>query len=878
TPTSKREARTVLEELKKAPVNVQSECRRLSPAYIFYNECEQACDTGLPYKECVQQCASGELKEGWVCHTGCRELDTAMKNRFGDCPTTTGAIIPSEQNDHWINVPDIPSSPICTLDADCPGDKMCCSGACMVPVFGTDIPQHVQPPQITEENTPRSFELNWNIGGENRATFKEPVLYVLQVRTYFGPEFDPMNANPWKTLTMTTIPGARLSDPDVGWWYQYRIAAVNQYGSRGFGDSTTPPVHVTSQLPQAASSPRQLVDGVWRFQADGGVHVRIDWKHPASAVIPVTEYQIKWAPEDSSSDKTTFLHMVPATTGAAVDFICESRDKTCAFHLQFAMDRPVGKYESDMNTYSQTHYLLRNLKTNMSYQILVQAISSWGSKTFASAPATHFIITPGLPKREPFFQNRQSSDQNTNHLVYDDAQVACSCDNVKTRGDTARLQISSNFQPLHFSQPNGGVLTIRFANDPGDHDGQSLKTIITVNEFADVSDSQFLRGEKLSTRLLTIQWKQQACIETGAQVSKTFMPLKPLDESGTGSAQNENSRFVVLEPVQPTAILSEGRLTRTGHVEISSLQLNCHYAIFVAPHKRKSNENPLQQKSEQPLIPIGCLCTPACFDDQSMPWATHFSCSKKDGEALLPPTNLKSQLISESEIVYNMSWRPPLTIRNPRSPQQDAQSELNPSEIFYRVTWGPAMDRHLNSQILRLLADPYPRLDPTESQTKVLPRHMNKESGGIFPKVMKRSKTSFLLESLQPNSVYVFKIQSILLKSSNNRIDDIEDVPSEIIKTSREAYLYLQTPTRGIPVSGLTQDVSISAAANTNYRQLYLFYLSQFVQKFLYPPQGFSACTYLYAICNTGEERKKVDFNLSHISPVTGLNLQTHIM
>lgn len=107
------------------------------------------------------------------------------------------------------------------------------------------------------------------------------------------------------------------------------------------------------------------------------------------------------------------------------------------------------------------------------------------------------------------------------------------------------------------------------------------------------------------------------------------MPLKPLDESGTGSAQNENSRFVVLEPVQRTTILSEGRLTRTGHVEISSLQLNCHYAIFVAPHKRKSNENSLQQKSEQPPIPIGCLCTPACFDDQSMPWATHFSCSKK---------------------------------------------------------------------------------------------------------------------------------------------------------------------------------------------------------------------------------------------------------
>ncbi|KAH9280749.1 hypothetical protein ECG_06720 [Echinococcus granulosus] len=31
-------AKAVLEELRKTPVNVQSECRRLSPAYLFYNE------------------------------------------------------------------------------------------------------------------------------------------------------------------------------------------------------------------------------------------------------------------------------------------------------------------------------------------------------------------------------------------------------------------------------------------------------------------------------------------------------------------------------------------------------------------------------------------------------------------------------------------------------------------------------------------------------------------------------------------------------------------------------------------------------------------------------------------------------------------------
>ncbi|KAH9280750.1 Anosmin-1 [Echinococcus granulosus] len=716
--------------------------------------CERACDTDLAYKECAKGCASGELQEGWACHIGCRKLDTAMKHRFGDCPST-GALEPKEGSEHWLSLRDAgASAPPCILDLDCPGNKKCCSRICMVPTFGDDIPELVQPPQITEGNRPRSFELTWNVAGENKPSFAEPVIYVLQVRTYFGPEFDPMAANAWKTLTMTTIPGARLSEPDVGWWYQYRIAAVNRFGSRGFGDSTTPPVHLTSQLPQAASAPRQLVDGVWRFQADGGVHVRIEWKAPTTAVIPVTEYRISWAPEDSSSDKravfedkmSTFLHIVPA---------------------------------------SQTHYLLRNLKANMSYHIQVQAISSWGSKTFTSAPASHFIITPELPKREPYYQHQSYPGHGVSNLGYGGTQVPCSCDNVRERGGASKLQISSNFRPLRFPQSPGGFLTVRFANDPGVSDGQFLKTILTVNEFAESYNAQFSEGENLSPKLLTIQWKQQACIETGEQISKTFMPLKPLDEFGSGSAGSEYSRFLMLEPVEhgeEVGLLPEGQLTRTGRVEISSLQLNCHYAIFVAPNKRKSNGATLQQHTDQPPIHIGCLCTPACFDDQSIPWASHFSCSTKESDALLPPTNLRSQLVSDTSFIYNMSWRPPTTMRHLRSPRPDIGPELNLSEIFYRVTWGPAMDRHLTPHTLRLMADPYPRLSPTESQTKVLPS----------------TKTSILLNSLQPNSVYVFKIQLIHLRSSEHLGSQQEESLSKIIQASREVFLYVQTPLQGI--------------------------------------------------------------------------------
>lgn len=75
-----------------------------------------------------------------------------------------------------------------------------------------DVPRSVQPPQITEQNKPRSFELTWNLAGETRASFENLIIYVLQVRTYFGPEFDPMAADPWKTLTMVChLPTLSLS-------------------------------------------------------------------------------------------------------------------------------------------------------------------------------------------------------------------------------------------------------------------------------------------------------------------------------------------------------------------------------------------------------------------------------------------------------------------------------------------------------------------------------------------------------------------------------------------------------------------------------------------------------------------------------------------
>ena len=173
-----------------------------------------------------------------------------------------------------------------------------------------------------------------------------------------------------------------------------------------------------------------------------------------------------------------------------------------------------------------------------------------------------------------------------------------------------------------------------------------------------------------------------------------------------------------------------------------------------------------------------------------------------------------------------------------------------------RVTWGPAMDKHLTPQTLRLMADPHPRLNPTESQTKVLPSvgrpiasyndksipsttllvfrcneehrlkwhqleiitleffrvfDVNVNTSSTF-----QSETSYLLDSLQSNSVYIFKIQSILLRPSRHIGFQDDGGPSEILKTSRETFLYVETSLPFVTTNSHGNAGPLNSKANIN--------------------------------------------------------------
>ncbi|VDL88542.1 unnamed protein product [Schistocephalus solidus] len=599
------------------PVRIQGECRRLSSGFLHYDQ-------------------SGEIPEGWACLTGCRNLDRALKHRPGDCPNVfpDGSLAFQDPNEtstpeagHWLPVvsDDGPAGiSMCTIDQTCPEELKCCNEHCVRPEFGKSVPDLVAVPQIVEEGKPRAFELSWNAGMSERDALMEPVIYLLQVRTYFGPEFDPMQASEWKTLTTTTIPGARLSDPDIGWWYQYRIAAVSPQGSRGFGDSS-PPVRMTTQLPQPASPPLQLTDDIWRLHADGSVQVRLQWQPPMTASIPITEY-----------------------------------------HVCLVFSRSWGS--SPLLPFFDT-LIYSNTRTRM-HQLCLSGCSITPPKRchkkarFAHQLDCYEIISPVL---ETIHEATETFN--------------CECEGARrSNNQQSRLFITSGFRSIrvdHHSAPDDtGGFSIRFANDPGVFDGQFLKTFLTINEFLEPSGrNQIMADEHISPRLLQLKWKPLACIETSAQVSKTFIPLKVsrANIAGKSSAGSyftaEQSRFVVMEPVS-TSALAPTRLIRSGRVEISPLQLNCHYSVFVVPDTEAAAQNlnkvvndggagvPNSRSTRPPIsaIQIGCLCTPACFDDQSLPWASHFSCINEGREfaGLLHETETKgNRLMGKTSLLLD---------------------------------------------------------------------------------------------------------------------------------------------------------------------------------------------------------------------------------
>jgi hypothetical protein len=77
-----------------------------------------------------------------------------------------------------------------------------------------------------------------------------------------------------------------------GRYYEFRVAAVDRHGSRGFSPASAPPFKLSRQ-PRAPGRPRNLHVGTKRLDARGRVLQTIHWAQPNSD-LPIMHYQVKY--------------------------------------------------------------------------------------------------------------------------------------------------------------------------------------------------------------------------------------------------------------------------------------------------------------------------------------------------------------------------------------------------------------------------------------------------------------------------------------------------------------------------------------------------------------------------------------------------------
>ncbi|XP_061640956.1 anosmin-1-like isoform X2 [Phyllopteryx taeniolatus] len=219
----------------------------------------------------------------WECVASCEFLQTLLEVKQGGCPP------PNQASGFAAACVDS-----CDHDTECPAQKKCCSNdcghTCQSPQdLYKGVPLKPRNELDFEEVPPGHLEVYWfskfNISAE-------PVVYILQTRWNFGIQPSDDAAISWHVVSQTTEQRARLYDIRPGRWYQFRVAAVNTHGTRGF---TTPSRHIqSSRDPRRPPAPTELRATNITFATGQAVWVQLQWHMLEDLDVPVHHYKVSW--------------------------------------------------------------------------------------------------------------------------------------------------------------------------------------------------------------------------------------------------------------------------------------------------------------------------------------------------------------------------------------------------------------------------------------------------------------------------------------------------------------------------------------------------------------------------------------------------------
>uniref|UniRef100_A0A4W3HXQ4 Anosmin-1-like n=1 Tax=Callorhinchus milii TaxID=7868 RepID=A0A4W3HXQ4_CALMI len=323
--------------------------------YIFQclQPCKELWDTD--HNQCWQRC---EVRKHHECLTSCEFLKSIQTVKQGNCPPpqrASGFAAACVQS--------------CTTDTECPAARKCCPNGCG---------QTCQTPTHMFKGVPLKprKELSYKEGrsGDLSVTWMsrfnvsmEPVFYILQRRWNSGIHPSEDEASEWETVAQTTKEHILLKDTQPSRWYQFRVAAVNVHGTRGY---TTPSKHFhCSRDPSPPGAPRNVQKGNWTARHDGTFIVPIQWDPPREEDVAIHHYKVFW------SQRLSRKGMLP-----------------------------VRRENWKITEGARNEVELEELLPNTDYLVQVQAVAIWGQKRLKSKKALLFFNTPVTGKGDETLQ------------------------------------------------------------------------------------------------------------------------------------------------------------------------------------------------------------------------------------------------------------------------------------------------------------------------------------------------------------------------------------------------------------------------------------------------------------------------------------------
>ncbi|XP_029514186.1 anosmin-1-like [Oncorhynchus nerka] len=311
------------------------------------SKCLEPCKESWDLKEnqCQDLCEPLFPKKHYECLTSCEFLKSVEGVKQGDCSAPEKA--------SGFAAACVES---CEEDGECSAVKKCCSNGCghtcQTPKnLYKGAPLKPRKELVFVEQPSGGLVIRWS---SKFNISVEPVLYVVQRRWNYGIHPSEDDATEWDTVAQTTEERIQLADIRASRWYQFRVAAVNVHGTRGF---TAPSKHFrSSRDPAAPPRPTSLHVTNMTLGAEGTVTVHLNWTLPSEPDIPVHHYKVFW------SWTVPGKSLVPSK---------KKRRKT--------------------TNGAQSWVDLDGLLTNNSYTVELQAVTYWGQVRLKSSKASlHF--------------------------------------------------------------------------------------------------------------------------------------------------------------------------------------------------------------------------------------------------------------------------------------------------------------------------------------------------------------------------------------------------------------------------------------------------------------------------------------------------------